>query len=70
MHYNRTLSGLGGHLRLPAEPLRRYCERNGLPEVVGSYEHNLSLSRADALCCKVLGVHPHAVYGDDYFALS
>ena len=66
-------------VRVPFAPLEAWLLACGSPEIYG---HNLSrafyrwrttgvpLMTADRVCCEMLGVHPHAVWGDAWFTFG
>lgn len=57
---------------LPTAPLIRYMEAKGVslyntPENDIYRNHNITLWRADRICCEVLKVHPYEVFGEAYW---
>lgn len=64
-HYERARRG--SEPLVMAAPLVEYAMRHGLEIPRIEDQAMVNLHTADAVCCNEFGVHPYAVYGDDYF---
>lgn len=58
--------------RLPVEPVMRFtdCEirHKYFQTLKAGQERGWTIAQADRFCCRVLGLHPWVVYGDEWFA--
>lgn len=55
---------------LPTEPLVRFMRERDYPRPSEVEGEEMTVYAVDGLCCRELGVHPSAIYGDEWFAAA